>query len=583
MTLMTRKLTTLARIGMAMSGALVVPSLLSAQGGFGTPGAMNRVPDPNAKRVMVTVFKSNTANPAEKGLGVSAADALRSRIGSEFPYKQVYVLPKTEINSYLEASGFSTTDALAAHDARALASLVRADEYVVGSVAKTATGFRVEANLVLSRDNTLQQPLGSYDAPKVDDATKLISKEMKEARKQLEFEQKCSNSGRDKKWDAAVAFAKEGIVAYPKATLARICLMNAMSQMKAPEAEIMAVAKEIVAIDPKSRPGLAQLSESYRQAKMQDSAVVTLTRLLSTDPSNPRLQKDVVEALASIANPKLARPVVDTAVMMNPGEPDLLRLRWLILLAVKDYKEAFAQGEELVKLDTSFADTTFFIKTAAAYQADSQFQKASEAAARGLQKFAGQPSLTYIQIAALTQAGQNQQALDALDKANAAKIPVENAGFMKISILQALNRPDEVLPAAKELIVAGDTSTTLRQMIIKMGDDKRKSAQKNSSTEEYDAALKIFAYADSVSKGPVKAQAGFLMGATYVTYGQLKLNMSAAQKNCQLAKDAKNMFGDAQLNLPKGGATAVDAMRQLMGAVMQLDPEADKAVKAFCK
>jgi hypothetical protein len=95
--------------------------------------------------------------------------------------------------------------------------------------------------------------------------------------------------------------------------------------------------------------------------------------------------------------------------------------------------------------------------------------------------------------------------------------------------------------------------------------------------------LQIFAYVDSVSTGALKAQAGFLAGATYVTYGQLKLNTAITEKSCQPAKDAKNMFVEAQINLPKGGATAVEAMRQLMGAVMQLDPEADKAVKAFCK
>jgi hypothetical protein len=532
---------------------------------------------------MVTVFKANTAVAAEKTLGVQAADALRSRIGSEFPFKQVYVLPKTEINSYLEASGFPTTDALAAHDARALATLVRADEYLVGSATKTATGFRVEANLVLQRDNSLQQPLGSYEAPKLDEAVKQISNELKLARKQLEFEQKCVNSAREKKYDAALAFAKEGVVAYPKATLARICQMNVMIEQKAPDAELLELSKEIVALDPRSRPGLARLAESYRQLKNSDSAVVTLTRLLATDPTNPRLQQDVVKALADIANPRVARPVVDEAVKQNPGEPDLLRLRWLILLAVKDYKEAFTQGDELVRLDTSFADTTYFIRTAAAYQQDSQFQKAAETAAKGLQKFAAQPSLAYIQIASLTQSGQNQQALDALDKADAAKIAVENGSFLRINLLNALNRGEEVLPLAKTLIAAGDTSTLLRQMIIKMGDDKRKSAQKNNSSDEYDQAVAIIMYADSVAKGPLKAQTQFLLGATYVAYGNFKLQAAQAQKQCQLAKDAKNLIVEAQIMLPKGGSFAPDAMRQLMGNVMQIDPYADQLIKALCK
>jgi tetratricopeptide (TPR) repeat protein len=260
-----------------------------------------------------------------------------------------------------------------------------------------------------------------------------------------------------------------------------------------------------------------------------------------------------------------------------------LRLRWLILLAVRDYKEAHAQGDELVKLDTSFADTTYFIRTAAAYQADSQFQKAAETAAKGLQKFAAQPSLTSVQIAALTQAGQYEQSLAMLDKAEAAKIPVENASVIRMTALEKLGRMGEVLPLLQKQIADGDTSAVVRQQVLKIGDEKRKSAQKNNSAAEFDEALKIITFVEEASKGAVKAQAGFIMGATYVFYGQLKLNTAITEKNCTLAKEAKNMFADAQINLPKGGATAVDAMRQLMGAVMQLDPEAEKAVKAFCK
>ena len=94
---MTRKLSALAGISLAMSGALLIPAALAAQGGVTNLG-QNRVPDPNAKRVMVTVFKSPPpANARAQNVGVNAADALRSRISSDFPFKQVYVLPKPEI------------------------------------------------------------------------------------------------------------------------------------------------------------------------------------------------------------------------------------------------------------------------------------------------------------------------------------------------------------------------------------------------------------------------------------------------------------------------------------------------------
>jgi tetratricopeptide (TPR) repeat protein len=566
---MSRHFQAIAGFGLALGGTLV-PSVASAQ--------YNRVPDPNATRVMVAVFRSG-----EKGLGVQAADAVRSRMTSEFPFKQVYVLPKQDLTATLEASGFPVTEALEPHDQKALATLLRADEYVTGTVSKTATGVKVEAALVLARDNALVQPLGTYEAKSVGDASKLLSTELKEARKQLEFEKKCTNAGRQGQYDAAIAAAKEGIAAYPKATLTRICWANVLITQKAPAEQMLDISKQIVDIDPKSRPGLAILAQAYRDTKQSDSAVVTLTRLLSTDPKNPRLQKDVVEALAALANPKVARPVIDEAVQANPGDPELLRTRWLILLSTRDFKEAFAQGDELVKIDTSFADTTYFIRTAAAYAADSQFQKSAETASKGVAKFPGHPGLTYSQIVALRSAGQNQQALEALEKAISAKIEVENGSYLRLLMLKDLNRATEIVPAARELIAAGDTSLAVRQMVVQVGNDQFRAAGASKSPDDFANAIATLKYADSIASGQLKAQAQFLLGAAYTSLGGIKLQDAYTNKTCQPAKDAKDMFVEAQIMLPKGGSFAPDAMRQYMGQVMQLDSSADQIVKAYCK
>jgi Flp pilus assembly protein TadD len=563
---MSRNFQAYAGIGLALGGIVLLPTLASAQ--------YNRVPDPNATRVMVSVFKAT-----EKGLGVNAADALRSRMTSEFPFKQVYVLPKQDINATLEASGFPTTDALQPHDARALANLLRADEYLTGSAVKTATGYKMEASLVLARDNALVQPLGTYDSPKLDNGAALIAKELMAARKQLEFEKKCVNSARDGKLDAAIAAAKEGITAYPKATLARICLANVLEKQNAPADQQLALAREIVNLDPRSRPGLAILATSFRALNQPDSAVLALTRLLATDPSNPRLQKDVVDAIAKLANPAVARPVIDTAVAMNPGDPDLLSLRWKILLAVKDYKEALAQGEELVKLDTSFADTTYFSRTAAALAADSQFQKSAEFAAKGLVKFPGNPGLTYDQIIALRSAGQGQQALDALNKALASKVPVDKGAFLRLTLLKELNRNDEIVPAVRDLVATGDTSSAIRSMVIAQG----QAQAKGGTADDFAASIKTLLYADSISKGQVKQQAGFVLGSTYLRFAQIKLQAAQAGKSCPLAKEAKDLIVNAQIELPKGGQLYAETMRTLMGAAMQLDGNADQMVKAYCK
>ncbi len=566
---MSRHFQALAGIGLALGGTLV-PSVASAQ--------YNRVPDPNATRVMVAVFRS-----AEKGLGVQAADALRSRMGSDFPFKQVYVLPKQDIVATLEASGFPVADALEPHDQKALATILRADEYLAGSVTKTETGVKVDAQLVLARDNSLVQPLGVYEAKNVGDAAKLISHELKEARKQLEFEKKCTSLGRQGQYDQAIAAAKEGIVAYPKATLARTCWAQVLISQKAPAQQMLEVSREIVNIDPKNKQGLGILAQAYRDLNQQDSSVVTLTRLLATDPKNPRLQKDVVDALTSMANPAIARPIIDEAVKNNPGDSELLRARWFILLGQRDFKEAFAQGDELVRLDTSFADTTYFIRTSRAYAADSQAQKAAETAAKGLQKFPNQPALVYEHILSLQKSGQLQPALEALDKALAAKVPVENSSTMRILLLKDLGRSDEIMPAIKGAIAAGDTSSNLKVLALQTANDLTKKAGASKAPADYDVAIDALKYADSVVPNELKAQSQFLLGAAYVPYGQILLTSAQEAKDCTMSKKAKDMFVEAQILLPKGGSFAPDAMRQYMGFVMQLDPAADQMIKAFCK
>jgi hypothetical protein len=96
---------------------------------------------------------------------------------------------------------------------------------------------------------------------------------------------------------------------------------------------------------------------------------------------------------------------------------------------------------------------------------------------------------------------------------------------------------------------------------------------------------KVLMYADSVSTGATKAQAQFLQGAVFVTYGALKLEQAQTTKNSVSWPRTRRTCSPMRRSmLPKGGATAVDAMRRLMGAVMQLDPARGKhTIKQLCK
>jgi tetratricopeptide (TPR) repeat protein len=579
-----RYLMTMRRFGVAAIGAaMAAPVLVGAQA--------NAVkgPEKGAVYVMVTAFKSADKGP--KSIGGEAADEMRDRMEHDFPARQMWVIPKERINPNLEASGFSTTEALAVHDAKALASMLRADEYIAGSVVKTGTGYKVDGELVLTKDITARQPLGAVEAPKLGDAIKGLSAELKEARKQLEGEQKCTNFARAKQYSEAIAAAKAAIVAYPKSTLARICELSVLDASGAKPEEVLAVAREINAIDPRNSLALKQQVAQFQKLKMDDSVGVTLVKLLSTDPTNSTLAAQVIATLLDMKNLDFAAPLVDTAIANNPGDPDLLKFKWTILYATKKFKDMYPLGEEIAKLDTSFTDSVYFARTAQAYATDSLPQKSAEVAARALAKFPGNPFFTGFEIQQLQKAGQQQQALDKLDKALAAKVPVENAGTMRLLMLRDLKRGPDVMPAIRTLIAAGDTSANVKQILFaQAGDDKNVALAAATTVADSVAAfranLAIFAYADSniAPKNPMHAESQFRLGAAHLSLVQPLLKQALAEKNCTLAKEAKSEISESQILLPTGGAYDPKTTAQLMGALTQLDGYASQVTAGMkCK
>ena len=133
--------------------ALGVESTLDAQ--VRRPTAV----DPNAPRFPVLPFRGS-----DKKVSVQAADAVRSRLSSVFRPKEMYVIPRADVEAILQGSGFAPDEAPDPITARLLAAQLRAEEYVEGAVSRTGAGYRLDTRVVLTRDNTMVQPLPAAEA-----------------------------------------------------------------------------------------------------------------------------------------------------------------------------------------------------------------------------------------------------------------------------------------------------------------------------------------------------------------------------------------------------------------------------------
>ena len=176
----------IALFGLLAASAVWVPSSLSAQRGTAPPEG--------TPRLMVTPFRGN-----EKGLGSEASEAVLDKITDDVPLKTLFVIPKKYVCQQLEASGFSCDSTPDPITSKLLATALRADEYLEGTITKTANGYKLETRMVLTRDNSMVQPLPTVEGSKIKDLAKQVSSELQAARKQLADERRCELAIRDGK------------------------------------------------------------------------------------------------------------------------------------------------------------------------------------------------------------------------------------------------------------------------------------------------------------------------------------------------------------------------------------------------
>lgn len=540
-----------------------------------TPAQAQRIIEPDA-RMLVATFRS-----PERGLGAEGADAVRTRVQQEVPIRQLLVIKKEDIANTLEASGYRPDSALNINDTRELAKLLRADEIIDGLVTKTPAGVRVEARLALARDPSLGQPLPAAEARNVGDAARQIARDLKEARKQLAANKKCEQALREEKWDDAIRFANEGIGAYPRATLARLCLASALQSKNASPDEILAVTNQIVEIDPKSKFALGIAHTAYLAKGDSAQATETLVKLFQADPTNVSLLIDqIIPALVRAGNPGRAVAIVDTLAIQNPHDPQVLRTQWLVLLRAEEYKRAVEVGERLVAIDTAAADTTYYTRTVAALAADSNFQRASEVAAQAAQKFPNNPGFLMQQGQLLRSLGQLPQAVSVMQRAYAMDPNVPNGALFIVVGLAEQGLTDSAATFAKQAIAGGADQATIGNALLAAVPPLVSKAQASKAREDWQAAMNMAKTVDDLAPS---ANSKYFLGVSSFQIGLDALQKLQQSKSCAEARLIEEMWTTTQMAMPAGASVDTATAGQILGLVQQYSGPVAQYRAQLCK
>jgi hypothetical protein len=545
-------------------------------------------------------------------LGREAAGELRDRVGKLIQGRDAEIIDLGDARRRIPDLTFTLDTTYPAGVVETIVRQARADEYLMGRVARRGGVVQLTGELRLLRDRGTRQPI-TASGPRLEAAADQFARAVSASRAQLVHQRRCANALFENRPAQAVEAARAGIQAFGRGAFVRACLVSAMRVAGAPAGDLLAESRELLAIDSLSRQGLEAAARALDALKRRDEAATMWVRLIATDSLSPTLIAQGVLGLLEGGNARRAEPVIAAAAAEHKDVMELQRLRWRVAFENRSWPRAIESGEMLLEKDTAAVrDSTFYLRLASAHRANGGGLRAVELAARAVSRFPkdGRLYALYAELVrsesdsvlprglALfpksaelnTLAARDARAAGRLaDAAEATRRALEADSSLPqglLTLAQAefdLGRPDSALVAVERALARGEDSTLVAQFVLAKGNALLRAAGQTKARGDFARALRFFDLADSVRSSP---QSKFLRGTAALQVASAALREAPLEKDralsCALAREGAQTVAVARAGLEAGQELAPDAAKQYLDYVGQLEPFAQKQLGLSC-
>lgn len=546
-------------------------------------------------------------------LGRDAANAVRARMARLANRSELEVIDGGLIDRELRRAQYDPEASFTLADMVAVGRFLRTDEYVIGDVMRENRRVRLSGDLMVVRDAHMRQPLPPAAAPTLDSAAQLFAQSIAAARKQLVSQRRCENALREGHPAAAVAAAKEGVESYARSTLARTCLVVALTAAHAPATEVLSTAKEVLALDSANTYALEAAAGALDVLQRRAEAAAMWLRLDETDPSSIDLGLLATAGLLDGGNAKAAEPIIDRLAAEHPESMEVLERKWRIAYKNQNWPGAIGAGERLLAQDSIVrADSQFVLGLAVAYHSVNDQYRAIATLARGVAAHPGDATMyalyaRYIRAESdtvvprglalfprsadllalsatmLRSKGKLAESLSATKKAVALDSTI-NDGHLAIAQLEVqVGQFDSALVALHVALGHGSDSTLVAQFALSQGNSLYRGASETKASNDFATAFHYLAFADSLSSTP---QSRVLVGASAMGVAQAAVvdagKAADPLERCRLMRVGAELIPAARDGLRSGEGDMADATKQSLDFLQQFETYVNQQLTTLC-
>ena len=563
----------------------VFAALLAAPGEAQLRSSRPTQPVVNLPRLMVANPHSFSAQDSSAAVRIGAGMRDRIERNADKWYKTVQ---RAQMNEALLQYAYPVDAVLPPMVAQQLAASLSARTMVLSTILKSEGGrYTLESRLVGTSDDAghvvrvTQAPNQSFE-----DFGARAADSLNGAFKALEDARACERL-RQTNPEKATESALKALRNQPNDGLAEWCLAQIAKAKKAPVDSVIAHLKSAAKGDPLSLKVWADLAVQY-QAKADSTATIeTFKQMLRVAPTNEALRKEAFQLFQRYGHPDAAEDVAREGLKLDDKNTefwDLLYGACIVQGTPEKNKCAIEAMEQVYAIDTTKADTTFFIKvTLAASQPPPDTARFRKWAQLGVAKYPTNGSLLAQLASAYSLAG-----------------PVDSA----VSVTKRLMAVDssDVTPVLKVAKTLADTSVkrprdalALAPYIERLGspEDKRNMAVILATgalpllQPPADWAQAAEIAREAIKLAPPNSQTqqfgNFILGLAAFQMVADMDKEATSTKSCPMARQMKSLLDEAGPALLAGKSINEATVAPRLSSMDQFNAHVNSLIKAYCK
>jgi tetratricopeptide (TPR) repeat protein len=571
----------IARVFIAALLACGVAGALAAQIPTRRPAQQGNLAAPR-----LLVGNPHSFSPEDSAHSVAIGDAMRTRV-EKIDNDQFRVLTRDEMNDALKQFGYPSDAILAPLPLRAFAQSLNAKVMIVSTLNHDASGkHQLTARLAGLNDDAgmvVTIPAGTSEnhaeiGAKVADGFAPAFKAWSDVRT-------CVDQSKTAPEKAAAA-AKKAIAVVPTHGLANYCLgMLALARgRKADSLEAMRYFQNAVKGDPLSLAAWTQLAAGYEVAGDTAQTIAALRQMLLIAPTNQPLRELAFKKFLAYGHPEAAEQVADDGLKLDPSNTDLFELRANARAFRENYSGALDDLEQIVALDSTKADSSFYIKFLVFASQKPDSARLVQWSSAALRRFPDNQTLLKQVAAAYAQVGQADSLVPVLKKL----VAVDSVSAVGLALQEAKALQDEKNYPGSDPYVAfaakyGDAQARDGAAAFMLQGVTPMLQPPQNWQALADSTKAILALANPTGK--VAPIAEHFRGLALVNLVAMADKQAEAQKSCEIARSIETMTSDALAAFSAASAYASQqqARDQMAGYLNGLKPRTASMIRVYCK